>query len=176
MPQDKNKQEIPIQGFDKWIQENKELVMRLLVGVIALAIVFLWLANLKNVWRPMRETADNESWQEIKAIINEPPSEKFQLPSLPSLEENQNGDNQNIDDEEQGDGALVEEANAEQRQLQEETDALLEELLEEANRRAIQSRTGVVCPEWVNCMPNFDGQVRPCQIPPGCEGITQVTY
>lgn len=32
------------------------------------------------------------------------------------------------------------------------------------------------CPEWINCMPTSDGGARSCQVPPGCEGITQIAY
>ncbi len=31
------------------------------------------------------------------------------------------------------------------------------------------------CPAYVNCMPTI-GAVPSCQIPPGCEGITQIVY
>lgn len=31
------------------------------------------------------------------------------------------------------------------------------------------------CPAYVNCMPTI-GEARQCQIPPGCEGITQFVY
>ncbi len=31
------------------------------------------------------------------------------------------------------------------------------------------------CPEYINCMPTI-GEARSCQIPAGCEGITQIAY
>jgi len=31
------------------------------------------------------------------------------------------------------------------------------------------------CPPYINCMPSV-GEARPCQIPVGCEGITQIAY
>jgi len=33
----------------------------------------------------------------------------------------------------------------------------------------------LLCPEWVNCMPGNDINVR-CVIPPECEGYTQKAY
>lgn len=31
------------------------------------------------------------------------------------------------------------------------------------------------CPEWINCMPSPDRR-EPCQVPVGCDGITQIAY
>lgn len=31
------------------------------------------------------------------------------------------------------------------------------------------------CPAYINCMPSV-GEAKPCQIPVGCEGITQIAY
>jgi len=34
--------------------------------------------------------------------------------------------------------------------------------------------TNIDCPEWINCMPGPDA--KPCKIPVGCEGVTQIAY
>lgn len=36
-------------------------------------------------------------------------------------------------------------------------------------------KTKSTCPSYINCMPTI-GEARPCQIPVGCEGITQIAY
>jgi hypothetical protein len=34
------------------------------------------------------------------------------------------------------------------------------------------------CPKWINCMPgpSADGKAKSCNIPKGCESITQIAY
>ncbi len=54
----------------------------------------------------------------------------------------------------------------------------LEQLKKEINNLNNNFKTPN-CPEWINCMPTFSDNhenVNTCQIPVGCEGITQIAY
>lgn len=58
---------------------------------------------------------------------------------------------------------------------------LLEEINSEIRKIASSSSEAITlpetnnCPAYVNCMPTI-GATPSCQIPPGCEGITQIVY
>ncbi|MDD2354072.1 MAG: hypothetical protein PHH52_01325 [Patescibacteria group bacterium] len=61
--------------------------------------------------------------------------------------------------------------------FKDETGKIIEDLTESEKMTASSSEEikRNNCPEWINCMPTV-GEARPCQIPPGCEGITQIAY
>lgn len=162
--------EMEKRGFDSWFKKNKELVLRLLVAILSVAILFLWISNLKNVWRPLSEATDGQDWQKLKAIINEPLGDKSAPTSsdtaLTSKTENL-PDNQQVE-------ILPGEENKEEDKK--EIDPLLKEVLEKTNKKVENLQAGVNCPEWINCMPSFDSSPRACQIPPECEGITEILY
>lgn len=59
-----------------------------------------------------------------------------------------------------------------------ENDISLEQLKKEINNLNNNFKTSD-CPEWINCMPTFSNNpedINTCQIPVGCEGITQIAY
>jgi hypothetical protein len=52
---------------------RKLLSLKFIIGLIALVIIVLWLANLKNVWSFNRETlglTNKWNWSELKADFN----------------------------------------------------------------------------------------------------------
>lgn len=40
----------------------------------------------------------------------------------------------------------------------------------------VNPRNFSACPVYINCMPTIGGEARACQIPPGCEEVTQLVY
>ncbi|MDI3496288.1 MAG: hypothetical protein PWQ35_309 [Patescibacteria group bacterium] len=61
--------------------------------------------------------------------------------------------------------------------FKDEAGKIIEDLMEKERATATSSEEikKANCPEWINCMPTV-GEARPCQIPLGCEGITQIAY
>lgn len=148
------------------------------IGVIFLTVLILalWIFNLRNIWSAEREEAtpdENQEWQELKVSLDKTLIDiKGQLDSLQNNKE-------------------IEKRNADQ--------VLLSDVLKETEKRAavlassttaasVATSSGAVatttapeknkitnCPEYIDCMPTI-GAARPCEIPAGCEGITQIAY
>jgi len=163
-------------------ERKKIILIQIVAAVLALLILALWIFNLKNVWREERRlsvTDDNQSWQNIKADLSKTLTDlKTQLDQL----------NQN-----------------KQAQDQAKNNAFLNNLLEETKKlasttAATSTATSTLtatttpsdatttlpaatttavkrqdCPAYIDCMPSI-GKAKPCRIPPGCEGITQIAY
>ncbi len=56
-------------------------------------------------------------------------------------------------------------------------DSLPESLLIEEEPVEGEEQEGIsYCPEFVNCLPTYNGPEELCQVPPGCEGITLKVY
>jgi hypothetical protein len=161
--------------MDEKIQK-KYLLLK--VGVISLAILILalWAFNLKNVWladQKLAPSENNEEWADLKTSLDKTlVNVKSQVDNIQKTKE-------------------AAKKTADQ--------ALLTGLLEETEKRASAIASSTVatssatssnvtatttpspvgstnnCPEYIDCMPTI-GATRPCQIPVGCEGITQIAY
>lgn len=151
---------------EKMPTKKKQQMLWPLVIVLAALIFAFWAYNLKNVWRTSSSNVDLGS---VKEEINQ---------SLGELEEKLE----------------------ENSRLQDDAGEMLNELIEEVEENASSSENflpttpdqatttldipattttpsrNINCPEWINCMPTIGDEPRPCQIPVGCEGITQIAY
>ncbi|MFA6514014.1 MAG: hypothetical protein WCT50_01820 [Patescibacteria group bacterium] len=157
-------------------RQKKIIVMKILVASIAVLIFVFWVFNIPNVWQANKtkiaENSNSAKWDELKREIDS------------SL-----GDMQNKLDNIEEKAKLVSDA-----------DGLLEGVMQKAGEissstattstsspEMIASSTFSVpplinpelknsgCPPYIDCMPTI-GEARPCQVPPGCEGITQIAY
>lgn len=147
-------------------QQNyrKALLFKISIVFIVIVIFFLWSANLKNVFKSQEMQSAN-TFEKIKQDIDK----SFQ------------------------------EADENFRKMASSTSAaLVEELINKASSTATSSNSTTTakieirkelsdlikatatprdssCPPYINCMPSI-GEARPCIVPPGCEGITQIAY
>lgn len=150
-------------------RQKKILLMKVCVIIIIIFIFVVWAYNMKNVWRPINikdntnttQNSDllkdniNKQMTEINNLINEKVSDKKQE------EINKNGNE------------------------------LLKKIIQDAKSTtssSINTSTIIIssstpnlikpsnnCPAYINCMPSI-GETRSCQIPVGCEGITEIAY
>lgn len=160
-------------------QAKKSFLIKVGVGTIMSLILIFWLLNIKNVFI---SGADNsESSGEITALKNDFASTVDQM------------------------GKGLEQVKKTDDKLNTASSSLITEIIIETNKAASSSENKLAttteistvissssfptiplvatttkkskfdCPAYINCMPTI-GAARPCQIPSGCEGITQIAY
>jgi len=164
-------------------QKKKLTIMRAGVIIVMVLVLGLWFFNLRGSLRESKEkmanSSDNVQWQEMKAQLAQ------------TLEETKASLNEMKKEAE--DNAAKEAANNLLDGLAEETGKMASSSNNSAGAAATTTATGtsaiigtssapvisigagVDCPAYINCMPTI-GAARPCQIPAGCEGITQIAY
>ena len=153
------------------MEESRRAKLKIMwIGVTVTVIVIfaLWLGNLGNAWQ-VREPLATESLDgefksvelssELSNIITDFRESLFQKSSSSS--------------------EALAEAEKKMKELMEDTSSLAEERVassSEPSETPLESPDQTVtCPSYINCMPSI-GEARPCQIPAGCEGITQIAY
>lgn len=134
------------------IAGNELIILRIGVIVLALIIFGLWIFIQNNSWRSNQNLVDLD---ELTEILNKP---------VPGYEENEGSGEQTNNEDQETDN---EEA------IDKETEELIDRIIKEADERNKANTSS--CPEWINCMPTI-GEARSCNIPPGCEGITQIAW
>src|SRR5680860_993740 len=163
-------------------RQKKLILVKILVASLAVVIFLFWFFNLSHVLEVNKlrsqENPSTLKWGELKQEISD------------SL----NDVTQKINTQE------------EQAQLKEDVTGLLNGVMEEVNKTAssseatsteiindatstiatssptdeissstLPSKVNNNCPSYINCMPTI-GVTKSCQIPAGCEGITQIAY
>jgi FtsZ-interacting cell division protein ZipA len=142
---------------------RKIIIMRIGVIVVVLIVFGLWLLNLNSSLNSSREKLsgqNNVEWQQMKEELNN---------ALSEVQES-------LEDMESAKQAAEQVATTSQPSA---ADNLLEGLIDKTEEIAPSSpdaRPAVNCPAWINCMPSSIGEAPNCQIPAGCEGITQIAY
>ena len=150
-------------------RRRKIFWLRLATAVIAVLILFIWVANLKNIWRESEDLAPavpDSQWADFREELNQ---------SLSDIQ----------DSLERRSAASNPASTTPATPISDEEQLILEDILKETVEKAASSVTGTAevrrqsCPEWINCMPTFGdsgGAPRACVVPPGCEDITQIAY
>lgn len=177
-------------------EERQKKIFLMKVGVVFFIVLIfvLWIFNLQNVWQINKANSSvttSSNWAELRADFD-------QL----SIDLNKRIAKINADRKTTGADDLV--ASASPDVLAANT--LVQELIANTNNLvssstllatssvilsdpdfigsttfSVGSTTATTtninsnCPKYINCMPLVD-EVRPCQIPVGCEGITIIAY
>lgn len=150
---------------DNLPEKNRQKMLWPMVIILATFIFAFWAYNLQNVWQT---TANNVDLGIVKEELND---------SLGELENKLEENSRLKDDANEMLNDLIEEAN----NVASSSEIVLPVLPEQSSTTLDVSATttlpgaNINCPEWINCMPSI-GEPRPCQIPVGCEGITQIAY
>jgi hypothetical protein len=139
-------------------RQKKIFLMKAGIGFFMVLILVLWIFNLKNVWRnsPVngnsQATSTKTEWTQLKNDLSETISEL---------------------------SARLDKIETDKKTMETiASSSLIQELIKETERLATSSASSTKnnnCPAYINCMPTI-GEARPCQIPAGCEGITQIAY
>lgn len=151
---------------EKMPGKKKQQMLWPLVVILAALIFAFWAYNLKNVWQT---SSNNIDLGAVKQEINQ---------SLGELEEKLEENSRLQDDAGEMLNELIEEveesASSSENILPNTPDQSTTTLDFPATTTTPSRNTN--CPEWINCMPSIGDEPRPCQIPVGCEGITQIAY
>lgn len=151
-------------------RRKKVLIMQIGATILAVFILVVWILNLQNVWRVDKELAannDSEQWLKIKADLSKTLSDvQSQMKEINrTRKEQEDIKNRNFLSD-----------------LVDETKKFASTTVATSTPVATSTATSTApksprpgCPEWINCMPSI-GEARSCQIPVGCEGITQIAY
>lgn len=155
-------------------RQKKILMMKIGVITVIVIIFFLWIYNIKNVWRPITLNTNNDNKSENSELT------KFK-----------NDINNQMTEINQRLSTIVDSKQAAQTKA---GDELLNSLIKETDKISTSTATSTStsspaliststlpkvkttgCPAYINCMPTI-GAARSCQIPAGCEGITVIAY
>ncbi len=150
-------------------RRRKIFWLRLATATITVLVLFIWVANLKNIWRQSEDLSPavpDSQWADFREELNR---------SLSDIQDNL----------ERRSAASNPASTTPVTPISDEEQLILEDILKETVEKAASSATGTAevrrqsCPEWINCMPTFGdpgGATRACIVPPGCEDITQIAY
>jgi len=160
-------------------QAKKNFIMK--IGIISFMVLILifWILNIRNVFQssPLidnsQKTAES---QKLQADFNEAISKMSQsLDKISATNEKLKTASSSLLKE------LITEINTIASSTISSSTFLATSSLTEASSSPLletpASSTPIndSCPPYINCMPSI-GEVRPCQVPVGCEGITQIAY
>lgn len=156
---------------DKFL--TKKNIVKILLILFLATIFFLWLANLKNVFKNDSKTMDN-TWKSINNDLDK---------TLKQIEDDF-ANQTKTENKEFVTDLLTKTASTADINLEKKATTTIKEEIREDLENIIKASTTVNavtasstknCPPYINCMPSI-GESRPCVIPVGCEGITQIAY
>ncbi len=160
-------------------QAKKNFIMK--IGIISFMVLILifWILNIKNVFRSNPSTENTQSsaeLQNLQAGLNETITKMSQsLNKIDTANEKLKTASSSLLNE------LITEINTLASSTNSSSTFLATSSLTETSQPPLIEMTASStlenssCPTYINCMPTV-GEVRPCQIPAGCEGITQIAY
>jgi len=152
-------------------QAKKKFLMKVgIISLMALILIF-WVLNIKNVFRRNALTDNGQSatqWQNMKNDFNDTINKMSQ--SLSKIE----ATNERL---KSASSSLVDELIIETNKIASSTIASSTSSTATSTETSTSSpaATRSDCPSFIDCMPKIGEEVN-CQIPAGCEGITQIAY
>ena len=153
---------------------KKSLLVKMIIITIIAIIFFLWLFSLRNLFEN-KQVDNNSLLKKVSDDINN------------SLNETENRLNQitSSSSDSMVKDLLDKASSTAASKISTTTVAseLKKELIDLTNRATITASTTIAtttlkkdtCPKYIDCMPTI-GAAKPCVIPAGCEGITQIAY
>ncbi len=152
---------------------KKLLLVKIGIIIIAVAILFLWLANLRGVFENQKTTTD-KTWEKISEDLNQ----SFKDAENRFSEVASSSSNSFVKE-------LISKASSTASSTIKvyststdysiSTSSEIKKELMDLIKISTTTPKNSNCPPYINCMPSI-GEARPCIIPDGCEGITQIAY
>lgn len=139
-------------------QGKRNFLIKMVVIFFSVLIFIFWFLNSRDIFNfKEEEVSSEESAAQIESLRQE-----FEE-ALDKINKELEDFRADEDLRKITEGKLLEEINSEIRKIASSSSETI--TVPETNN----------CPAYVNCMPTT-GAVPSCQIPPGCEGITQIVY
>ena len=155
-------------------QAKKKFLMKVIIISIMVLIFIFWFMNIKNVFRSNMAEDNGKSFIALKKTTSDLGAtiDKF----------GKNLDNLQASKDQTASSSLVKDFITETNKIASSTSTSTNNLatsspINPANPVASTSPNKInsSCPAYIDCMPTI-GAAKPCQIPVGCEGITQIAY
>lgn len=147
---------------------NKRNIIKFSLILFLVAVLFLWFANLKNVFNST-PNQKSDTWEQINNDIDK---------TFKEIEDNFDQEVSSTSNEFVSD-LLIKASGTVEKKIESSATTTIKEELAEDLKNIIATSTSkkqkTDCPEYINCMPSI-GESRPCIIPAGCEGVTQIAY
>lgn len=162
-------------------QDKKILWLRIGVVILFVLILSLWALNMRNLWHSKNELVpptDNSTWENFRAEVEKSIEDmKAQIDRIPAADPD-------LED-------ISQPADTNNNSELETGELFPQPTYGDPGSPSIPDMSPGIpapvdnqksyCPAWINCMPTVVGpgevmDSRPCTIPPGCEGITQIAY
>ena len=144
-------------------ETNRTLLTKVLIILIIIVIFCLWLANLRNVFKSQSPATDS-TWKNISTDIDK----TWQQIDNNSETASSSSENSFVED-------LLDRASSSATSTATSSTVKLEDKLNDLITTATSTVKKDNCPPYINCMPTI-GDAKPCIIPAGCEGVTQIAY
>jgi len=161
--------------MDSEDRQKKILMMKIGVGAIIVLIFLLWVFNMKNLWRPIMINNNNGQTQDLTKFKSDINNQMTEI----------NKRLNDITDQKQeaankaGNDLLNKVINGTANSTSSSGTSTSSPISTSTNPVvSVPDKTKVKdskCPAYIDCMPTI-GASKPCQIPVGCEGITQIAY
>ncbi len=149
---------------------DKHLIMRVGVTFFFVLILFFWLSNITNIFTTPQKTSPNDSqykWEKIQTDLKK--IIKTTEKNIDSKKEEKTVNNNNKESDK-----LINDLMKTTKETSSSKNKKASSSLEQKSVPSSQDKLN--CPQWINCMPTIGSAPRTCQVPRGCEGITQIAY
>ena len=185
MEKTENKNENKIENKNESENKNKKIfLLRVFVLSFTILILLAWILNLKSRLKNAEDLSfapRDENYQEFKDSLDE--TLKGVESGFDKVKENTKEVIEDKLDEETLDGSGEDLDNSLVVPELEDSYSIPENLENNQDGSANNNEEIYLpiikessCPEYVNCMPTIGGSARACNIPPGCENITQIVW
>jgi len=157
-------------------QAKKKFLMKVIIIAIMVLIFVFWFMNIKNVFRSNIAADNGKSLEAFKKTTSD-----FNA-TIDKL--GQNLDNLQTSKDQTASSSLVKDFINETNKFASSTSTSTSNMATSSpiNSASASSSASTSpnkinssCPAYIDCMPTI-GVAKPCQIPVGCEGITQIAY
>jgi cytoskeletal protein RodZ len=142
-------------------EAKKKFLMKVWISSLMILILVFWFLNMKNVFHDNEATADVQSAQQTQKMRQD-------------LNDTIDKMTKRLDSLEASSTSAISPVASSSPLITSSTP-----LLATTSSTTASSTTANVkktsCPAYIDCMPTI-GQAHACQIPVGCEGITQIAY
>jgi flagellar hook-basal body complex protein FliE len=163
-------------------RQKKLLLVKILVASLAVVIFLFWFLNLKNVFEMNKlraegspETAKlSELKKEISSSLNDVTEKLKNQEQQAQLKEDVNGLLNGVM-EEVNKTASSSEATSTEMIVNATSTVATSSPADEMTSSTPSNKVNNNCPSYIDCMPTI-GAAKSCQVPAGCEGITQIAY
>ena len=162
--------------MDREDRQKKILMMKIGVGAIIVLIFLLWVFNMKNLWRPITINGESGNTQDLTKFKSNINNQMTEINQRLNNVANQKQEAANKAGNDLLNNVINGTTNSNPSLGTSTSSPINASTTPISNSTTSQTKVkDSKCPAYIDCMPTI-GASKPCQIPAGCEGITQIAY